>query len=188
MQGQMPAWQAETISDLKKELSGSPKMVNILVNHTSQLLEAIVGKLVAVLGDGTVCNGSVLVKIEAIKLLQDLSIIASSGYEAIFKTVVDCIVASVLPKREQQFFAQTNSDSLAQMLVLQEHAVTTLGNLIFDSPQLFTAAISHKMVVGTDSSSRFSVVKLIIDLIHFKRSQLTFACLWTLNNLMNYHS
>ena len=68
------------------------------------------------------------------------------------------------------------------MLVLKEHAVLTLGNLIFDSKLLFTVATSHRTTDG-----KASVVKPIVDLIHFKRSQLTYACLWTLNNLMNFH-
>ena len=74
-----------------------------------------------------------MVKTEAMKLLQDLSIIAASGYEGVFKKVVDCIVTGILPKQEQHFFVQSNSETLTQILVLKEHAVLTLGNLIFDS-------------------------------------------------------
>ena len=74
------------------------------------------------------------------------------------------------------------------MLILKEHAILTLGNLIFDSATLFTAAVSHKLVANTGESRQIGIGKLIIDLIHFKRSQLTYACLWTLNNLMNYQS
>ena len=75
-------------------------MVSVLLGHTGGLLEALVAKLVGIIDDATVCNGSVPVKIEAMKLLQDLSIVASSGYESIFRKVVDCIVISVLPKQE----------------------------------------------------------------------------------------
>ena len=65
-------------------------------------MDALIGKLVSILETGLVCNGSVLVKTEAIKLLQDLSVVASSGYEGIFRKVVDCIVTNVLLQNEQQ--------------------------------------------------------------------------------------
>ena len=129
----MPAWQAEVITHLKKQLQGSSKMRSLLISHADGLLEAIIGKCVAIIDDALMCNGSVAVKTEAMKLLQDLSIIAASGYEGVFKKVVDCIVVGILPKQEQHFFVQSNSETLTQILVLKEHAVLTLGNLIFDS-------------------------------------------------------
>ena len=108
-------------------------MRSLLIGHPDGLLEAIIGKCVAIIDDALMCNGSVAVKTEAMKLLQDLSIIAASGYEGVFKKVVDCIVVGILPKQEQHFFVQSNSETLTQILVLKEHAVLTLGNLIFDS-------------------------------------------------------
>ena len=161
-------------------------MRSLLISHPDGLLEAIIGKCVAIIDDALICNGSVVVKTEAMKLLQDLSIIAASGYEGVFKKVVDCIVVGILPKQEQHFFVQANSETLTQILVLKEHAVLTLGNLIFDSQTLYTAAVSHRHVAGPGESNQISVSKQLLDLIHFKRSQLTYACLWTLNNLMNY--
>ena len=79
-------------------------------------------------------------------------------------------------------FLQQTAESATQMLLLKEHAVLTLGNLIFDSRLLFKVAIVHRTKDG-----KICALKNVVDLIHFKRSPLTYACLWTLNNFINYH-
>ena len=107
------------------------------------------------------------------KLLQDLSIIASNGYETLFKPIISSIISVTL--------ISDHSKALQQKLILKEHAVLTVGNLVFDSKTMCTLALSHRT---QDNCSVFAMV--LIQLIHFKRSPLTYACLWTLNNLINH--
>ena len=66
------------------------------------------------------------------KLLQDLSIIASNGYETLFKPILSSIISVTL--------ISDHSKALQQKLILKEHAVLTVGNLVFDSKTMCTLA------------------------------------------------
>ena len=100
MQGPIFTQQTTSISNLKKALLESPKLVGELLNHPNGLLAKLIEKLVNLVENDIICNGLVQVKIEAMKLLQDLSIVASSGYESVFNKVINCIITNTLPQNE----------------------------------------------------------------------------------------
>ena len=91
----------------------------------NKLFESLIGKLLNLVEFDADNTETLTIQIEAMKLLQDLSIIANNGYESLFKPVLSSIISSTL--------TQDNSKALQQMLILKEHAILTVGNLIFDS-------------------------------------------------------
>ena len=102
-------------------------------------------------------------------MLQNLSIVASSGLENKFKPLIEMIAVQVLPRQAD------SAISINHLLILKEHAILILGNLVFDSTNL----------LKTTLMPQWELLKSLIAQIHFKRTQLTSAVLWTINNFLN---
>ena len=69
---------------------------------------------------------------EALKTMQNLSIVASAGFENKFKPVIEIIATQILPREDLQ---------VSQMLILKEHAILIIGNLVFDSAELLKVTL-----------------------------------------------
>jgi len=104
------------------------------------------------------------IKLESVWAIQNLSLV-SSAYPTDFTAVVKTLTGDVLNLDH----GRLDPNSLTNMLFLKEAAVQTLGNLAFDSKDLLLHILPS--------------TKLITDLMALKRTTLTKACLWTLNNI-----
>lgn len=86
--------------------------------------------------------------------MQNLSIIASKGFETKFKEVIEHIAANILPREADQ------TTSINHLLILKEHAILIIGNLVFDSEELLRVTLLEK----------YQILQKVISLVHFKRT------------------
>jgi len=106
--------------------------------------------------------------LEVLKTLQNLSLVASQGFENKFKAVIETVTKKVLHR-------EADSLSLSNLLILKEHAILIIGNLVFDSAELLRMTLAPE----------YHILRTVVSLIHFKRTSLTSAALWTINNFLN---
>ena len=137
-------------------------LIKVVETGVLGLLEAIL-KL-----DLPACpSGQLQLKLEAVWLIQNLSIIASTT-EKVFIQIINVLL--------ELLTIEPSDSDLASLLILKDASIQAVSSLAWDSCMLSKEVKTHPNFVE------------FVRLMYLKRTSLSFSCLYALNNFIQFDS